>query len=182
MKRVVLIFGCISGVISSALILVTTYLCTKGIVDFDNGAILGYSSMVLAFLLVFFGVRAYRENSGGTVTFGRAFTVGLLIALISCGFYVVSWEIVYYNDLLPDFWGQWTQHMVAKMEKEGAAPAAIEAKRIEMAKFQEAYKNPLVNVAYTFIEPFPVGLLAALISAAILRRKPHGSAPQPAAA
>jgi hypothetical protein len=35
----------------------------------------------------------------------------------------------------------------------------------------ELYQNPLVNMAYTFIEPLPVGLLMTLISAAILRRK-----------
>jgi hypothetical protein len=32
--------------------------------------------------------------------------------------------------------------------------------------------NPLLNSAATFIEPFPVGLIVTLISAAILRRKP----------
>jgi hypothetical protein len=33
------------------------------------------------------------------------------------------------------------------------------------------YKNPLINVAMTFIEPFPVGLLVTLVSAAILRKR-----------
>jgi hypothetical protein len=35
----------------------------------------------------------------------------------------------------------------------------------------EMYKNPIVNIALTFIEPFPVGLLFTLASAGILRRK-----------
>ena len=30
--------------------------------------------------------------------------------------------------------------------------------------------NPLINAAVTFTEPFPVGLLITLISAAVLRR------------
>jgi hypothetical protein len=33
------------------------------------------------------------------------------------------------------------------------------------------YQNPIVNMAYTFMEPLPVGLLITLISAAVLRRK-----------
>jgi len=33
------------------------------------------------------------------------------------------------------------------------------------------YANPLVNVAFTFIEPLPVGVLMTLISALILRKK-----------
>ena len=36
---------------------------------------------------------------------------------------------------------------------------------------QQSYQNPLVNIAYTFIEPLPVGLIITLISAAMLRRK-----------
>jgi hypothetical protein len=44
---------------------------------------------------------------------------------------------------------------------------------------QQLYQNPLVNMAYTFMEPLPVGLILTLISAAILRRK---TAPEPAAA
>ena len=50
-------------------------------IGFDRGEIIGYTSMVLAFLLIFFGVRSYRDNvAGGTVRFGRAFAVGALIA------------------------------------------------------------------------------------------------------
>ena len=46
-------------------------------IGFDRGVIVGYTSMVLAFLMVFFGVRSYRDNvAGGHVTFGRAFKVG----------------------------------------------------------------------------------------------------------
>jgi len=32
--------------------------------------------------------------------------------------------------------------------------------------------NPLINAALTFTEPFPIGLIITLISAAILRKKP----------
>jgi hypothetical protein len=31
--------------------------------------------------------------------------------------------------------------------------------------------NPLVNAAFTFLEPFPIGLVMSLVSAAILRTK-----------
>jgi hypothetical protein len=35
------------------------------------------------------------------------------------------------------------------------------------------YDNPLLNAAMTFVEPFPIGLVITLISAAVLRRKPQ---------
>ena len=170
MKRVVLIFGLISGAISSALMFLTLPLMHSGKVTFDNGYILGYTSIVLSLLLVFFGIRSYRENAGGTISFGRAFTVGILITLISCVFYVVSWEIIYFN-FMPDFADKYAAHAVQDMRQKGATDAAIAAKKVEMEKMKAMLRNPLMNAAMTFIEPFPVGLLMTLISAAILRRR-----------
>jgi hypothetical protein len=38
-----------------------------------------------------------------------------------------------------------------------------------MQAFNEKYRNPLFRIPMTFIEIFPVGLIIALISAALLR-------------
>jgi hypothetical protein len=35
------------------------------------------------------------------------------------------------------------------------------------------YDKPLMNVALTFTEPFPIGLLVSVISAAVLRKQPR---------
>jgi hypothetical protein len=40
-----------------------------------------------------------------------------------------------------------------------------------MRHFAELYKNPFFNAAMTLIEPLPVGLVIALVSAAVLRRR-----------
>jgi hypothetical protein len=40
-----------------------------------------------------------------------------------------------------------------------------------MAQFKEMYKNPLVNIAYTLLEPLPVGILFTLVTAGVLSRK-----------
>src|SRR5215216_8002011 len=101
MKKIVLTFGLISGALLSAMMLATVPFIDQ--IGFDRGVIVGYTTMVLAFLLVFFGIRSYRENvGGGYISFGRALGVGLLIMLISCVCYVVTWEIVYFN-FMPDF-------------------------------------------------------------------------------
>ena len=85
MKKTVITFGLISGAISSGLML-----CSTGLLDrigFDRGYIVGYTSIVLSFLLVYFGIRSYRDNvSDGHVSFGKAFGVGICITLISCVF------------------------------------------------------------------------------------------------
>jgi hypothetical protein len=171
MKKIVLVFGLISGFISSALMFATLPLMGRGIVNFDNGEVLGYTSILLSFLLVFFGIRAYRDNvGGGTITFGRGFTVGILITLISCVFYVISWEIIYFK-IAPDFGDKYAAHAIEKMRASGATPAAIEATKAQMASYKKIWDNPFLNAAMTLIEPFPVGLLVTLVSAAILRRK-----------
>ena len=53
----------------------------------------------------------------------------------------------------------------------GGSQQMIDAKLKEMKDLGVMLNNPLINAAFTFIEPFPVGLLLTLISAAILRRK-----------
>ena len=170
MKRIVLIFGLISGAISSAMMFLTLPLINRGTINFENGEVIGYTSIFLSFLLVFFGIRSYRERSGGSITFGRAFGVGILITLISCVFYVASWEIIYFN-FMPDFLDKYSTAAITRLREKGASDAAIIAKKKEMDQMKAMYANPLMNVAMTFIEPFPVGLVVTLVSAGILRKR-----------
>ncbi len=170
MKKVVIVFGLISGAISSAMMFLTLPFMKSGVVNSKNGYVIGYTAIVLSLLLVFFGIRSYRENAGGRITFGRAFSVGILITIISCVFYVASWEIIYFN-FMPDYIDKYVARTIDTMREKGATEAAIAAKTKELEKFKAMYKNPLFNVAMTFIEPFPVGLVITLVSAAILRKR-----------
>ena len=169
MRKAILTFGLISGAISSLVMVVIVPFADR--IGFDRGPVIGYASIVLSFLLVFFGIRSYRDNVGnGQITFLKAFAVGISITLISCICYVVTWEVIYYN-FLPDFWDKYGAHLVEKLRASGASPAAVQAKLQEVAKYKELYKNPLLNAALTFIDPFPIGLVITLISALVLRRK-----------
>lgn len=171
MKKIVLTFGLISGAIVSAMTAIMLPLVLNGRIDLSASQLIGYSTMILAFIMVFFGIRRYRDTvAGGTVTFGQAFKVGILITLITCAVYVVLWEIVYYN-FLPDFADRYAALSIQKMRNEGATEAAIAKATTDMARFKELYKNPLFNIGITFMEIFPVGLLMTLISAAILRKR-----------
>jgi hypothetical protein len=180
MKKTILIFGLISGAISSLMMVATLPFADR--IGFDKGAIVGYTSIVLSFLLVFFGIRSYRDNEdNGQISFSKAFAVGISITLISCICYVVTWEILYFN-LLPDFMDKYGAHMIEKLRASGASAAAVEAQVEQVKKYKEMYDNPLLNAAMTFIEPFPIGLVIALISAAVLRRKPRAQAAELAVA
>lgn len=180
MKKVIVTFGVISGAISSVLMIGTMLFADR--IGFDRGYFLGYTTIVLSFLLVYFGIRSYRDEvAGGMISFGKGFAVGISITLISCVFYVLTWEVLYFK-FMPDFMDKWSAHAVEKLRAAGASDATILAKAQEMKKYKEMYDNPLTNAAMTFLEPFPVGLLITLISAAVLRRKGQGErAPMPAA-
>jgi len=169
MKRTVLIFGLISGAIMAVMLFGTLLFVRQ--IGFDKGEIVGYTGMVLAFLLVFFGVRSYRENvGGGKISFGRAFAVGILIVLISTTCYVIAWEIIYFN-FMHDFVDKYAAHMVEQVRASGASPEAVQAKLDEMKRFKQLYENPFFNAAVTFLEPLPVGLIITVVSAGILRKK-----------
>ena len=170
MKKTILIFGLISGALSSLMMVATVPFADK--IGFDKGEIIGYTVIVLSFLLVFFGIRSYRDNVGnGQITFAQGFAVGICITLISCIFYVVTWEILYFR-FMPDFMDKYGAYIVAKSKASGASPEAVQAQVQQLKKYKELYDNPFINVAMTFIEPFPVGLVITLLSAAILKKKP----------
>jgi hypothetical protein len=132
--------------------------------------------MVLAFLMVFFGVQSYRDNvAGGSVTFGRAFKLGLMITAVASVCYVATWEVIYYQ-LAPDFLDKYAAYSVGKAKQSGATDAQIAAEAKKMAEYKEMYRNPLVNIAMTFLEPLPVGLVITLVTAGVLSRKRRAEA------
>jgi hypothetical protein len=175
MKRTVLTFGLIAGAIMSLeMIIGLPFIEEIG----SLGLVVGYATMVVAFLMVYFGIRSYRDRvAGGSIGFGRAFAVGILITVVACLCYVATWEVIFYK-FKPDFFDKYSARIVAETKASGATPEQVEAKRREMAIMGEQYRKPLVNIAYTFIEPFPVGLLFTLISAGLLRKRRSSGAEQ----
>jgi hypothetical protein len=168
MTRVVLIFGLLAGAVLSVMMVIQAAFIDE--IGFDRGEIIGYTTMILAFLMVFFGIRSYRDNIyGGAITFWQAVRIGLLITLVASVCYVTTWEVIYYW-FAPDFVEKYGAYVIEQARQAGATEQELAAKTAEMARFREMYKNPLINAGMTLLEVFPVGLVVTLISAAILRR------------
>ncbi|MCL6741986.1 DUF4199 domain-containing protein [Sphingomonas sp. RB56-2] len=166
MTRYALIYGAIAGAIAGGVL-------TIGIAsDFSNHTTslwFGYLVMLVALSLIFVGVKRYRDvQCGGVVRFGKAFALGLAIATVAGLVYALMWE-TYLQVSGYDFMADYTRSVLKSMQAEGATPAAVQAKAAEMQSMAESYRNPLFRIPMTFIEIFPVGLLVALISAALLR-------------
>ena len=168
MTRVVLIFGLLAGAVLSLMMVVNIAFIDR--IGFDRAEIIGYTTMVIAFLMVFFGIRSYRDHIyGGSISFGKAFGIGLLITLVASACYVTTWEVIYYW-FAPDFAERYGAYMLEKARQAGATEQELATRAAEMAEFREMYKNPLLNAGITFIEVFPIGLVVTLVSAGILRR------------
>lgn len=173
MKKKIIIYGIISGLIVSAqMLLAVNYMShCNGNLDFNTSMLLGYTSMLIAFSLVFIGIRKYRnEYNHGIISFGKAFQIGITIVCISSLFYVVTWLVNFYF-FIPDFMEKYSAHILEELKKSGASAAEIKKQTKEMADFAIQYKNPFFNAMVTFAEIFPVGLLVTIISAILLKRK-----------
>jgi hypothetical protein len=165
MKKTVFIFGLIIGTILCAnMVVMVNMMYTNP--SFKGNDIVGYAAMVVLFSLIFFGVRNHRAKQlGGFITFGKAFKTGALIALVGSTMYVVVW-LFYYYLFVPDFIDVYTEYVLSN-----CSPDDVQAKTAEMANFKQLYKNPLFVIMITYSEVLPIGLIVALISAFILKKK-----------
>lgn len=165
MKRNVWIFGLVIGVVLAANMVVMINMMYSSD-SMKGNDVVGYAAMVVMFSLIFFGVRNYRNKQlGGYITFGKALKMGVLTALVGSTVYVAVWLFFYYL-FVPDFMDVYAGHVL-----KNCSPNDVAAKTAEMAKFKEMYKNPLFVVLLTYMEILPVGLVVALISALVLKRK-----------
>ena len=169
MRKTVLTFGLVSGAVSIAFMLMTLPLIDD--LRHEMADILGYTSIVAAALLVFFGVRSYREKAGGgRLTFGRGLAVGLLITLVASVCYAAAFQVVYFK-LMPQFGERFAACMVERARASGAGDREIVETARQAQTLKDLYDRPLTNAALAFGTSFPIGLAAAAISAVILRRR-----------
>lgn len=126
----------------------------------------GYTVMLVALSTIFLAIRDYRnKNLGGVIKFLPALGLGLSIAFIAGLAYVIGWEFYLYAT----HYSFADHYAAAIIEHARRAGTSVEAAANEAQAFKDMYANPLLRLPMTFLEIFPVGVLIALISAAVLR-------------
>lgn len=169
MQKTILIYGVIASlIITSSIVLSMT-------LDYDPEHLagleyLGYLVMIVAFSMIFFGIKQYRDRAlGGVMRYLTGLQVGLGITLVASVIYVVVWEI---NLAVTDyaFIHDYTAAQIEQRRDAGANATEMAEFVAEMDAMKVSYAKPLNRLSITFMEIFPVGLVIALISAAILRR------------
>ena len=172
MKRTVLIYGAIAGAVVSAFMSIMMII-TANEETVHTGAssmVIGYLGMLIAFTFIFVAIKSYRDKqNGGIISFGKAFSMGLLIALLASTLYVITWAVVYKN-FLPNYMDRYCAAMI-EQAKVSLAGADLEAKIAEINKAKEMYATPWGFTLFTYAEILPVGILVSLIAAFVLKRK-----------
>lgn len=167
MLRISLIYGGIAGlVVITVLLLGITVLKHESFISTEW---FGYLTMLVALSMIFLGVKRYRDTEkGGVIRFLPALAMGLGIAVVAGVIYVVVWEI-YLAASGYHFMDAYVAGIIAADKAKGMSGTALAAKIAELDAMKTNYANPLFRVPMTFLEIFPVGLIVAVLSAAVLR-------------
>lgn len=174
MKKIVLVYGLIAGLICAA-VLGTSALFNTGSLNYEYGMYFGFASMILSAVIMWFGIAQYKKHLGGTITFGKAFVTGLLMTLIASTMYVATWMLTG-----PENFGKtYSTYEAQTMRKNGASEAAVAKHMEENREMWELYdSNPGVRAALTYVEIVPVQLIIVLIASIALsvRKKQRATA------
>jgi hypothetical protein len=163
MSRTILTYGLVSGTIIILGMISTIVLSAQ------HSLWLGYLIMLVGLSAILLAIKSHRDKAlGGIIRFWPAFLIGLGVAVVAGVAYVAIWEaylaLTHYR-----FMDDYTAGILAAKRAEGVSGAAYQKLAAEMAQMSRDYANPLHRMPMTFIEIFPVGLLVALVSAALLR-------------
>ncbi len=169
MLRKILGYGTIAGAVVAIPMCAMTLFPEH--VPLAYGALIGYTTMLIALSTVFVAIKRYRDQDrGGVIGFWRALGLGLAISFVASVLYVASWEAVQAATHM-DFASDYAAAVIRGQQKKGVSGEALAKVTAEMEQFKIDYANPLFRLPMTFIEIFPVGVLVSLISAGLLRNR-----------
>jgi hypothetical protein len=170
MKKIIFTCGIIGGLISVGWFIFSAQVF-KIDLSMKEALFFGYASMVLAFSLIFVGIKNFRDNyNGGVISFGKAIKVALLITAVASTVYVMVWLIDYYF-FTPDYMAKYAASVLAGLKASHASQARIDKEMAQVAEYAKAYRNPFLNAIMTYAEIVPVGVVVSLIAALILKKK-----------
>ena len=168
MKNTVIKFG-LYALISGFLLFGLPFFLGMG-VDYDYGELIGYTSMILSLLFVFFGIKHYRDKvNEGKISLGKAIAIGMLIALFSA-IGVAVFDYIYTSYINPDFASEYLEYSIKKME-ETLSAEEVKLKTAELTQQMEDYGSPSFMAFMMFVSVMILGFIISLISGLILQSK-----------
>lgn len=168
MLRTALIFGLLAGAIQ---IVIGQIGFSWGESRPELGEVIGYSVMLAALSMIYFGIRNQRDRKqDGHITFGQGLQLGLIITLIATVFYIGGWFIYYHNGGGAEMMEYYWQAQIESIQQSKQSEAEIAAELSRLTEMRESYSKPIVMAGFGFLEIFPIGLLISVVAALLLRR------------
>jgi small-conductance mechanosensitive channel len=162
-----LTYGTLAGLVIISVMLTGLVVADRG--SFFASMWFGFLVMLVAMSFMFVGVKRYRDvEHGGVIRFMPAFLMGLAIAAVAALAYVLIWEI-YLAATGYRFMDEYLAGIAEDLRAAGKSQAEVAREMAKHEWVRANYPNPLIRIPLTFTEIFPIGLLVALVSAALLR-------------
>lgn len=167
MQKIAITYGILSGTITIATLILGLVVSDGG--SFLSSEIFGYLTMIVALSMIFIGIKRYRDQElGGVIRFLPAFAMGLAIALIAAIIYTFVWEL-YLMTSGYDFIDSYVNSAIEAKRAAGLSADKLAQEIAALEEMRSDYGKIYIRVPMTFLEIFPVGLIIALLSAALLR-------------
>lgn len=167
MLRTILIYGAIAGLIVGLPMFLLSATFKNSMIP--HGMLIGYTTMLVAFSMIFFAIKRRRDRDlGGVIRFWPALGLGLGITCVAGILYVASWDLGLAISHA-DFAGVYADAVIKGAQAKGTSGPELDKLIAEMNAFRVQYADPLWRWPMTFMEIAPVGLLVSLVSAALLR-------------
>ena len=168
MKKIAFKYGIIGGLIAAAVGYGYYLLGNRD--DYSTAEVIGYVSIILSMITVFFGIREYRDKfNHGAMNFKTGMKVGMFISVIAALAFVF-WDTIYVTAVNPDFYEEYYVYMKDYMEETDASADEMKTMEEQYTFFKE---NPslglLLSGGVMFVTVFIIGALMSLIASLVMK-------------
>jgi Protein of unknown function (DUF4199) len=145
------------------------FLTLHGKQNWEVQEVIGYISIVISLLFVYFGIRHWRDNyNAGRLSFGQGLKLGTLITLFpSVAFGLFTWLEM--NVLDPEFSDKYYAYYVEKL-KASTPPDQWQQALQKLESEKEMFSSPFLQIGVMFLTVFLIGIVITVISSLILQR------------
>jgi len=164
MKNNILKFGLIAGSIIVLIPLLSGFIIGYGPDAYKMGEIIGYSTMLLSLLMIFFAVKEYKEKYPSVqLGFLKVFSIGAGISLIA-GIMFGIYNLIHVTYIDPEFMSNYYEYYINNIRNSGAPAAQIEMQISQLEQEKELFMNPIVSFLTMTVTVFMIGLIISTVS------------------
>ncbi|CAM1362635.1 conserved membrane hypothetical protein [Tenacibaculum sediminilitoris] len=160
-KNIILNYGLYLGIIGVFIHL--AFYATGNLIE--HGMLSGIIGFIVMIALIILGIKKFKADNGGILTFGQALKVGVGIAVISA---VIStiYTLIFTNVIEPDF-----QAQMMEIQKQGWIDAGMTDEQIEASEtMAEKFNSPLITAPLALVVSAFFGFIISAIGGAIMKK------------